>query len=189
MVGQIVGYGRVSSISQNEARQVEALGGCDRLFIDKASGKSIAERPKLKAALDYVREGDTLRVPTMDRMARNTVDLLTMVQGLNERGVTVEFLKPHLTFSGEGDHIGQLMLTILGGIAEFERALIRERQAEGIALAKERGVYKGRKRSLSPEQEEQALADVAAGVPKAEVARRYGVSRQTIYNALAASAS
>jgi DNA invertase Pin-like site-specific DNA recombinase len=186
MTGQIVGYGRVSSISQNEARQVEALSGCDRLFIDKASGKGTAERPQLKAALDYVREGDTLRVPSMDRMARNTVDLLTMVKGLNERGVTVEFMKPSLTFSGDGDHIGQLMLTILGGIAEFERALIRERQAEGIALAKERGVYKGRKPSLNAEQIQQARDFVSAGVPKAEVARRLGVSRQTLYTALSA---
>lgn len=187
MSGQIVGYGRVSSVSQNEARQVEALSGCDRVFVDKASGKSTADRPQLKAALDYVREGDVLRVPSMDRMARNTVDLLTLVKGLNERGVTVEFIKPNLTFSGHGDHIGQLMLTILGGIAEFERALIKERQAEGIALAKQRGVYKGRKPSLNAEQVEQAREQVAAGVPKAEVARRFQVSRQTLYSALSAS--
>ena len=186
MSGQVVGYGRVSSVSQNEARQVEALNGCDRLFIDKASGKSTTERPQLKAALEYVREGDVLRVPSMDRMARNTVDLLTLVKGLNERGVTVEFIKPNLTFSGDGDHIGQLMLTILGGIAEFERALIRERQAEGIALAKQRGVYKGRKPSLNADQVEQAREQVAAGVPKAEVARRFQVSRQTLYSALSA---
>src|SRR4051794_27073130 len=113
MVGQIVGYGRVSSASQNEARQVEALAGCDRLFVDKASGRN-ADRPELTAALGYVREGDTLRVPSMDRLARNTVDLLGLVERLTERGVTVEFIKEHLTFSGDqSDHIGQLMLTIL----------------------------------------------------------------------------
>src|SRR5690349_4720850 len=99
MTGQLVGYGRVSSVDQNEARQIEALSGCDKVFIDKASGKGIADRPQLQAALDYVREGDTLRVPSMDRLARNTVDLLNTVEGLNERGVTVEFLKPNLTFS------------------------------------------------------------------------------------------
>lgn len=184
MTGQLVGYGRVSSTSQNEARQVESLAGCDRLFIDKASGKS-TDRPELTAALDYVRQGDTLRVPSMDRLARNTVDLLTLVKTLTERGVTVEFIKERLTFSGDrSDNIGQLMLTILGGIAEFERSLIRERQAEGIALAKERGIYKGRKPALTPEQVTEARERVSAGVPKAAIARELGVSRQTLYAAL-----
>lgn len=184
MVGQVVGYGRVSSVSQNEARQVEALNGCDRVFFDKASGKN-TDRPELTLALDYVREGDTLRVPSMDRLARNTLDLLTLVKGLTERGVTVEFRKENLTFSGsKDDHLGTLMLTILGGIAEFERALIRERQAEGIAIAKKKGVYKGRKPSLSAEQIGIAKERVGAGVPKAAIARDLGVSRQTLYNAL-----
>ena len=186
MAGQVVGYGRVSSTSQNEARQVETLAGCDRLFVDKASGKDTG-RPELTAALKYVREGDTLRVPSMDRLARNTVDLLTLVKGLTERGVTVEFTKEHLTFSGDNaDSIGQLMLTILGGIAEFERSLIRERQAEGIAVAKAKGVYKGRKPALTGEQVEQARQRISQGVPKAVVARDLGVSRQTLYTALAA---
>jgi DNA invertase Pin-like site-specific DNA recombinase len=186
MSGQVVGYGRVSSLSQNEARQVEALAGCDRLFIDKASGKN-ANRPELNAALDYVRQGDTLRVPSMDRLARNTVDLLTLVKTLTERGVTVEFIKEHLSFSGDkSDSIGQLMLTILGGIAEFERSLIRERQADGIAIAKANGVYKGRKPALTAEQVTQARERVESGVPKAAVARDLGVSRQTLYSALRA---
>lgn len=186
MVGQIVGYGRISSTSQNEARQLDALTGCDRLFIDKASGKSTADRPELRAVLDYVREGDTLRTPSMDRLARNTVDLLGLVERLTERGVTVEFIKEGLTFSGgKDDHIGTLMLTILGGIAQFERALIKERQAEGIALAKERGVYRGRAKALTAEQVEAARVRVSNGVAKAKVARDLGVSRQTLYNALA----
>lgn len=185
MTGQVVGYGRVSSTSQNEARQVEALSECDRVFVDKASGKS-TDRPELTAALDYVRDGDTLRTPSMDRLARNTVDLLGLVESLTERGVTVEFIKERLTFSGDkGDHIGTLMLTILGGIAQFERALIRERQAEGIALAKQRGVYKGRAKALSTEQVAEARQRVADGVPKAKIARDLGVSRQTLYAALA----
>lgn len=184
MTGQVVGYGRVSSTSQNEARQVEALADCNRVFIDKASGKS-TDRPELTAALDYVRDGDTLRTPSMDRLARNTVDLLGLVESLTERGVTVEFIKERLTFSGDkGDHIGTLMLTILGGIAQFERALIRERQAEGIALAKERGVYKGRAKALSTEQVAEARQRVSDGIPKAKVARDLGVSRQTLYTAL-----
>ena len=187
MAGQTVGYVRVSSTDQNEARQVEALAGCERLFIDKASGKS-TDRPQLSAVLDYVREGDTIRTPSMDRLARNTVDLLGLVESLTERGVTVEFIKERLTFSGDkGDHIGTLMLTILGGIAQFERALIKERQAEGIALAKERGVYKGRAKALSAEQVAEAQERIASGVAKAKVARDLGVSRQTLYNALQAS--
>lgn len=186
MSGQLVGYGRVSSVSQNEARQVDALSSCDRTFIDKVSGRS-ADRPELTAALDYVRDGDTLRVPSMDRMARNTVDLLTLVRGLTDRGVTVEFIKEHLTFSGDrSDHVGTLMLTVLGGIAEFERALIRERQAEGIALAKERGAYKGRMPALNAEQVAEARERVGQGVPKSVVARDLGVSRQTLYSALSA---
>lgn len=186
MTGQIVGYGRVSTVGQNEARQVEALAGCDRVFIDKASGKD-RDRPELTAVLGYVREGDTLRCLSMDRMARNTVDLLTMVEQLTARGVTVQFIKENLTFSGDkSDHVGQLMLTILGGIATFERALIRERQAEGIAIAKANGVYKGRKPSLSTEQIEDARMKVEQGVPKSKIARDLGVSRQTLYTALAA---
>ncbi len=185
MVGQLVGYGRVSSVSQNEARQVESLDGVDRLFIDKASGKN-TDRPELTAALEYLRTGDTLRVPSMDRLARNTLDLLTLVKGLTERGVTVEFKKENLTFSGStDDHLGTLMLTILGGIAQFERELIRERQAEGIAIAKKNGVYKGRKPSLSADQVGIAKERIEAGIPKAVVARDLGVSRQTLYNALA----
>lgn len=185
MVGQVVGYGRVSSVSQNEARQVEALSDCDRVFIDKASGRN-TERPELTNALDYVRQGDTLRVPSMDRLARNTLDLLTTVKTLTERGVTVAFIKENLTFSGtKDDHLGTLMLTILGGIAQFERELIRERQAEGIAIAKANGVYKGRKPALKAEQITEAKQKVEAGIPKAVVARDLGVSRQTLYNALA----
>lgn len=184
MAGQLVGYGRVSSATQNEARQVEALAECERVFIDKASGKN-TERPELEAVLAYVREGDTLRCPSMDRMARNTVDLLSLVEGLTKRGVTVEFVKEHLTFTGDkDDHIGTLMLTILGGIAQFERALIRERQAEGIALAKERGVYKGRAKALTPVQILDAEYRITQGVPKAVIARDLGVSRQTLYLAL-----
>lgn len=183
MVGQIVGYGRVSSASQNEARQVEALAACDRVFIDKASGKS-TERPELAAVLGYVREGDTLRVPSMDRLARNLEDLLSLVRGLTERGVRVEFIKEGQTFTGQDSPMATLLLSLLGAVASFERSLIRERQAEGIALAKERGVYKGRAKALTTEQVNEARERVGAGVPKAVVARDLGVSRQTLYTSL-----
>lgn len=182
--GQVVGYGRVSSAAQNEARQVEALAGCDRLFIDKASGKNTADRPELAAALNYVREGDTLRVPSMDRFARNLDDLRRLVADLTAKGVRVEFVKEALAFTGEANAMNTLLLSMLGAVAEFERSLIRERQAEGIALAKARGVYKGRKPSLSPEQVADARQRVAQGVPKAAIARDLGVTRQTLYTAL-----
>lgn len=184
MSGQVVGYGRVSSASQNEARQVEALDGCDRLFIDTASGRS-ADRPELITALDYVREGDTLRVPSMDRLARNLDDLRAIVRDLTGKGVRVHFVKEGLTFTGEANSMNTLLLSMLGAVAEFERSLIRERQAEGIAIAKANGVYKGRKPSLNAEQIVSARERVEAGVPKAVVARDFGVSRQTLYNALA----
>lgn len=180
-----MGYGRVSSASQNEARQVEALSGCDRLFVDKASGKN-AERPELTAALGYVREGDTLRVPSMDRLARNLDDLRSIVRGLTAKGVRVHFVKEGLTFTGEDNAMSTLLLSMLGAVAEFERSLIRERQAEGIAIAKANGVYKGRTKALTAEQVTEARRRVSEGVAKAKVARDLGVSRQTLYTALSA---
>jgi len=184
MSGQTVGYGRVSSITQNEARQVEALEGCARLFIDKASGKN-ADRPELITALGYVREGDTLRVPSMDRLARNLDDLRAIVRDLTAKGVRVHFVKEGLTFTGEDNAMSNLLLSMLGAVAEFERSLIRERQAEGIAIAKANGVYKGRKPVLSEDQVSAAKDRIEAGIPKAVIARDLGVSRQTLYNALA----
>lgn len=184
--GQTVGYGRVSSTTQNEARQVEALTGVDRLFVDRASGKN-ADRPELTAALAYVREGDTLRVPSMDRLARNLDDLRSIVRDLTGKGVRVEFIKEGLTFTGEDSAMSTLLLSMLGAVAEFERSLIRERQAEGIAIAKANGVYsksKSRQRALNAEQVAEARERIAAKVSKAQVARDLGVSRQTLYSAL-----
>lgn len=183
MNGQIVGYGRVSSAEQNEARQVEALAGCDRLFIDKVSGKN-TERPELQAALAYVRDGDLLRCPSMDRFARNLDDLRAMVRDLTGRGVRVQFVKEGLTFTGDDSPMANLLLSVMGAFAEFERLLIRERQAEGIAVAKANGVYRGRKPSLTAEQVAAARERIATGVPKAVVARDLGVGRSTLHNYL-----
>lgn len=186
MTGQTVGYIRVSSADQNEARQVEALSGVERLFTDKVSGKS-TERPALAEMLDYVRSGDTVRVASLDRLARNLDDLRRLVTDLTAKGVRVEFIKEGLTFTGEDSAMSKLLLSVMGAFAEFERSLIRERQTEGIAIAKANGVYKGRKPALSAEQVEQARQQVIEGIPKAEVARRLGVSRQTLYTALSAA--
>ena len=185
MTGQIVGYIRVSSADQNEARQVEALAGVERLFTDKVSGKN-TERPALAERLDYVRSGDTVRVASLDRLARNLDDLRRLVTDLTAKGVRVEFIKEGLTFTGEDSAMSKLLLSVMGAFAEFERSLIRERQTEGIAIAKANGVYKGRKPALSAEQVEQARERVSQGIPKAVVARDLGVSRQTLYTALSA---
>lgn len=183
MTGQVVGYVRVSSIDQNEARQVEALEGADRLFVDKITGKS-AQRPALAELLAFVRDGDTVRVTSLDRLARNLDDLRRLVSDLTAKGVRVEFIKEGLTFTGDDSAMARLLLSVMGAFAEFERSLIRERQAEGIAIAKANGVYKGRKRALTPEHVATARERVAHGVPKAVVARDLGVSRQTLYAAL-----
>lgn len=186
MAGQTVGYVRVSSADQNEARQVEALCGAERLFKDKVSGKN-TERPALAELLTYVREGDTVRVASLDRLARNLDDLRRLVTDLTAKGVRVEFIKEGLTFTGDDNAMARLLLSVMGAFAEFERSLIRERQAEGIALAKANGVYKGRKPALSAEQVAEARQRVSEGVPKAVVARDLGVSRQTLYTALSAA--
>lgn len=186
MTGQTVGYIRVSSADQNEARQVEALAGCERLFTDKVSGKN-TERPALAEMVAYVRSGDTVRVASMDRLARSLSDLLALVRGLTDKGVCVEFVKERLTFTGDDDAISTLLLQVMGAVAEFERTLIRERQSQGIAVAKANGVYKGRKPSLTAEQVEQARESIASGIAKAKVARDLGVSRQTLYTALSAT--
>lgn len=185
--GQRVGYARVSTTDQRLDRQVEALGTLDRLFTDEASGSSRA-RPGLEAALGYVRDSDELVVTSMDRLARSVRDLHALVDELTSRGVSVTFLREAQTYrAGEADPMSRLLLGVLGAVAEFERAIIRERQAEGIAAAKARGVYQGRRPKLGVEQIEHALQRIAAGVPKAVVARDLGVDRSTLYRALSRS--
>ena len=175
-----IGYKRVSTVDQNTARQLEGVE-VDKLFEDKASGKT-ANRPQLTAALDYVREGDTLVVHSMDRLARNLEDLRTIVRDLTARGVQVQFVKEGLTFTGEDSPMNVLLLSLLGSVAEFERSMILERQREGIAIAKAEGKYKGRKASLTDEQAGELRARRAAGEPVATLAREYGISRQSVYN-------
>jgi DNA invertase Pin-like site-specific DNA recombinase len=180
--GQRIGYVRVSSFDQNPERQLEQVT-VDRLFTDKASGKDI-QRPELERLLAFVREGDTVVVHSMDRLARNLDDLRRLVQGLTQRGVRIEFVKESLTFTGEDSPMANLMLSVMGAFAEFERALIRERQREGIALAKQRGAYRGRKKSLNSEKIEELKRRIAAGEQKAKLAREFGISRETLYQYL-----
>lgn len=183
--GQKVGYARVSSKDQNLERQIAQLKA-EKVFTyytDKASGGS-RERPGLDEAMRYVRAGDQLVITSMDRCARSLTDLYAIVDELVSKGVSVKFLKEGQVYSKDSTPIAKLMLGLLGSVAEFERSIIRERQAEGIARAKERGVYKGRTRALTYEQVAQARTCVNAGVPKAEVARRLGVERTTLYSYL-----
>jgi DNA invertase Pin-like site-specific DNA recombinase len=180
--GQRIGYIRVSSSDQNPARQLEQVQ-LDKVFTDKASGKN-SQRPELEALLSYAREGDTVLVHSMDRLARNLDDLRSIVQKLTARGVRIEFVKESLIFTGEDSPMANLMLSVMGAFAEFERALIRERQREGIALAKQRGAYRGRKKSLSDGQVTDLRLRVASGDKKAQLAREYGISRETLYQYL-----
>ena len=182
MHGQRIGYIRVSSFDQNPERQLDHVQ-VDKQFIDKASGKD-TERPQLDAMLSFAREGDTVVVHSMDRLARNLDDLRRLVQGLTQRGVRIEFVKESLTFTGEDSPMANLMLSVMGAFAEFERALIRERQREGIALAKQRGAYRGRKKSLNSEKIEELKRRIAAGEQKAKLAREFGISRETLYQYL-----
>ena len=186
VTGQKIGYARVSSKDQNLDRQLAALKKekVFRIFTDTVSGSS-TQRPGLDGALDYVRAGDQLIVVSMDRLARSLIDLHRLVDELTERGVSVKFLKEGQTYSLDSSPVAKLMLGLLGSVAEFERAIIRERQAEGIAKAKARGVYKGRAKVLNEQQIMQAREWVSEGVPKTEVARRFGIGRTTLYKYLA----
>ncbi len=180
--GKIVGYIRVSSLDQNLERQLEGIK-LDKVFVDKASGKDIY-RPGFEALLQYVREGDTIIVHSMDRMARNLDDLRQIVQRFTKEGIKTQFIKENLTFTGEDSPMATLMLSVMGAFAEFERALIRERQMEGIALAKQRGVYKGRKKSLTQEQIETLKERVILGDKKSHIAKDFNISRETLYQYL-----
>lgn len=179
--GQVVGYVRVSAADQNEARQLEALGEVDELYSEKVSGKNIDDRAQLREMLTYVRDGDKVRVKSPDRLARSTRDLLDLIEQLRDAGVAVEFVDNPALNTDTPQR--EFMLTILAAVAQLERATIRERQAEGIEIAKENGVY-DRAPKLTCEQVEQANASIAQGIPKAAVARELGVSRQTLYTAL-----
>jgi DNA invertase Pin-like site-specific DNA recombinase len=182
MSGQNVGYIRVSTVIQNTARQLEGVV-IDKVFEDRASGKN-TDRPQLAACLSHLREGDTLHVHSMDRLCRNLDDLRRIVKDLTRRGVIVRFHKEGLTFTGEDSPMSNLLLSMLGAVAEFERSIILERQREGIAIAKGDGKYKGRKPSLTSERILELQRRAADGEKKAVLAREFGVSRETVYSYL-----
>lgn len=183
MTGKIIGYVRTSTVEQKEQRQLNGLK-LDKVFLDKCSGKD-KNRPQLQLMLEFVREDDIVVIHSMDRLARNLADLRQLVDTLTSKGVKVQFLKENLTFTGNGDNsISHLMLGIMGAIAEFERNLINERIREGIAIAKLSGKYKGRKHSLNLEQITELKRLVAERYSKTNIAKHFGISRDTLYRYL-----
>lgn len=188
MSATIYAYARVSSIDQNEDRQLVALkehGYSEgKLYTDKASGKD-TNRPELQALLKAIPSGATLVIYSMDRLARSLQDLQGIIQKLTAEKVTVKFLKENLTFTGQEDAFSTFQLQILGAVAELERNLIKERQREGIAIAKAKGIYKGRKPKMSPEEYRKEISSrLDKGLTKAAVARELGISRETLYQHL-----
>ena len=176
-----VGYRRVSTLEQSLDRQ--DLGECDRVFEEKQSAGS-ANRPALQELLSFVRSGDEVVVHSIDRLARNLIDLQNIIQQLNDKGVTIRFLSENLSFSGSGGCAFQtLQLQMLGAFSQFERTMIRKRQAEGIAKAKQRGVYSQRKKSVNPDKVRQLFQD---GMSKAAIAKHLNISRMSVYRSLAA---
>ncbi len=180
--GQRVAYRRVSTLDQSTARQLDGMT-FDREFTDKASGKDTS-RPALQEALAYLREGDRLVVHSMDRLCRNLGDLRDIVKSLTSRGVAVEFVKENMVFTNESTPMAQFMLNIMGSFAELERAMILSRQREGVAIAKAKGVYKGRAPAIRAGNGKLDLLTklAAEGKGVAEMARAVGVSRQTVYS-------
>ena len=182
--GHDVGYVRVSSFSQNTERQLDGVT-LEKVYTEKASAKD-AQRPILQDCIDYLRSGDCLHVHSIDRLARNLMDLQKIVSQLNDKGVSVSFHKENLIFNGSNDNpMNKLMLQMMGAFAEFERSLLKERQREGIAKAKQRGKQIGRKRVLTDEQVKDIKTRIDNDEPKTLLAEEYGVSRQTLYTELA----
>ena len=177
----VVGYRRVSSASQSLDRQ--ELEGCDKVFEEKVTGAK-RDRPELNRMMDYIRDGDEVRVHSIDRLARDLRDLQSIIEQINDKDATITFLKEKLTFkpSAQADPFAKLQLHLMGAFAEFERSIIRERQREGIARAKERGVYAGRKTSIDVDKVKSLHA---SGVGASEIARQLGIGRASVYRLIA----
>ena len=183
MQGHKIGYIRVSTVEQNTTRQLDGVQ-LNKIFTDKCSGKDV-NRPQLILMLDFVREGDIVFVHSMDRLARNLDDLRKLVNKITDKNVTVQFVKENLIFSKDSkNQIANLMLSVMGAFAEFERSLIKERQLEGIAIAKKEGKYKGRGKTLSPEKVIELRQMIADRYKKIDIAKKFGIHRASIYRYL-----
>jgi DNA invertase Pin-like site-specific DNA recombinase len=177
-----IGYIRVSTVDQNTERQLVNIE-LDNSFTDKCSGKN-TDRPALKQLIEYAREGDVIHCHDISRMARNTEDLLRLVKEFTEQGISLKFHKEHLEFNGDNSPMQQLMLTMLGGIYQFERAMILERQREGIAIAKQQGKYKGK--PVNESLHKQIRQKYSEGMNKMQIAKTLGCARATVYKAITA---
>ncbi len=172
----IVGYARVSTTGQSLDAQLKALSGCEKIFREKISGAK-NDRPELQAMLEFVREGDTVHVTKLDRLARNTRHLLEVSEYLQGKGVALNILNIGINTATP---TGKLMLTMIGAIATFEREMMLERQAEGIALAKQKGKYKGRKATALAKGND-VIELLTQGVSKPEISRQLNISITSIY--------
>ena len=178
----IIGYRRVSSLTQSTDRQ--DLGEVDKVFEDKVSGKNMADRPQLLAMIDYARDGDTVVVYSIDRAARDLRDLQDIISQLNDKCVAISFLSEGLTFGvGTNDAFAKLQLQMMGAFAEFERNILRRRQAEGIAKAKERGVYANRVRKTVIDRD-QVRQLKESGLSTYKIADKMGISRMSVHRIL-----
>ena len=182
MSGKRIGYVRVSTEEQNPERQLEGIS-LDKKFIEYASGKS-TNRQQLKLMLDYVREDDVVIVHSMDRLARNLRDLHHVVDHVITQGASMEFITERLTFDGNTNPMGQLLMSLMGAFAEFEFNIFKERQAEGIAIAKRAGKYKGRKRALEGPQLDALVIEYSTRKPLKAIAKKFGISHTTLYKYL-----
>lgn len=180
MKGKKIGYIRVSSSDQNPEAQLTGIE-LDKKYIEYKSAKNL-ERPELEMLLEYCREDDEVYVQRIDRLARNVRELQNLVDIFLKKNVKVVFVKDGLRFEGKDSPMAYFQLQIMGAFAEFERNISKERQREGIELAKKKGKYKGRKRILNPEQVEKMKEMLHLGFYKRDIAKKFNISPQSVYN-------
>lgn len=186
--GKQIGYICVSSTDQSTDRQLDGVV-LDRIFEDRVSSAKAENRPQLQACLDYIRDGDTLHVHSIDRLARHLFDLERLVEALTVKGIGIRFHREGLTFSADvADPFQALMRQVIGAVAQFERDVIRARQREGIAAARAAGKRFGRPKALTAGQIDEIRARRAAGEPASTLAREYRIGRTTLYSVLATEA-
>lgn len=183
MKGMKIGYVRVSAEDQNPDRQLHEIE-LDKKFVEKASGKD-TNRPQLQSLMEFIREGDHLFVHSLDRLARNLHDLRSIVQELVKKGVEIHFMKENLVFNSTANPMSIFLLSVMGAFAEFERSIIKERQMEGIALAKKKGIYRGgRKKELNKEKLAEILRRIEHKDAKTKIAKDFNISTNTLYRYL-----
>ena len=176
----VVGYARVSSVGQSLDVQLDKLKDCDKIFKEKRTGTS-NKRPRLKACLEYVREGDTLVVTRLDRLARSTLHLCQLAEELQEKQVNLKVIDQSID---TGDATGRLLFNMLGAIAQFETEIRAERQMDGIRNAKARGVHLGRRKHLTEEEQVELQLKRQDGVPIKTLMQKYNLSKASVYRYL-----